>query len=153
MDLAHFLVTAKTRTYASGRNAVQLADGSKELAYRQDQWGYRDRYFGFDPFAGGEIVWLEGSPVWAMNYYGRTLIDWLPTDTVSSTDIFTFLRGALREIAADRPYRGPTRFQEGDFEYSDVSCGDLDAFAGVETILYRNHEVYHLEYHGGALGK
>jgi len=153
MDLARFLVAAKSHTYAGGDTAVQLADGTRELTYQQGEWYYRDRYVGFDPFAGGEIVRHAGSPIWAMNYYGRTLSDLQAADAVSATDIYTFLQRAMREITVDRPYRGPTRFREGDFEYSDVSSGDLDAFTGVETILYRNHEVYHLEYHGGNLGK
>jgi len=153
MDLGHFLVVAKSHTYAGGGDVVQLADGSKELTYRQGEWCYRDRYVGFDPFAGGEIVRLSGSAVWAMNYYGRTLIDLHTADAVSATDIYTFLQRAMREITVDRPYRGPTCFREGDFDYTDVSCGDLDAFTGVETILYRNREVYHLEYHGGNLRK
>jgi len=44
MDLAHFLVVAKSHTYPGGGRAVQLTDGSKELAYEQSEWYYREVY-------------------------------------------------------------------------------------------------------------
>ena len=44
MDLAHFLVVAKSHTCPGGGRAVQLTDGSKELAHEQSEWYYREVY-------------------------------------------------------------------------------------------------------------
>ena len=149
MELAQFLVKAKLAGYASQgeANERKLDDGSKELTVAGDGFFYRDRYFGFDPFVGEEIVFQASRAVWAMNYYGEMV-----KDTAPAQQVYGFLRQAMRQVTADRPFRGPSRFQQGDIEYRDESQGNLDRFRGVEVILYQGQEVYRLVYHGGRVG-
>ena len=61
-QLSKFLVKAKINTYAlSGENEEKvLFDESKEFEFEEKEFKYRDRYFGFDPFIGQEIVWQNG---------------------------------------------------------------------------------------------
>ncbi len=148
MDLAKFLIQAKTNTYASGESAPKsvLTDGCKELIYCEDNFKYRDRYFGHNPFMGEEIVWRGDEMIWGMNYYGT-----VRSDKISSRKVYNFLKKAMRQVGAERPFRGPSNFKEGDFEYVDKSHGDINMFRGVETILFKGQEVYKLYYHGGCM--
>ncbi len=146
MELNEFLVKAKVNTYAtSGEGGERiLEDGSKELVYEEGGFKYRDRYFGFGPFAGEEIVWKDGRPFWAMNYYGSPVSGAVPAEK-----FYEFLKRALRKVTREKPFRGPDNFKEGDFEYINESEGGVGDFAGIEMILCRGEEVYKLSYHGG----
>jgi hypothetical protein len=148
MELRQFLVRAKTGTYASEGEGDEriLADGSKELTFQENEFKYRDRYFGFAPFVGEEVVWREGKVVWAMNYYGTVFGETVPADQV-----YRFLGKAMRQLQEDRPFRGPRSFEEQDFQYIDESEGTVENFIGVERILYQGQEVYRLDYHGGCV--
>ncbi len=145
MELAKFLVNAKISTYASvgEREEKVLEDGSYELTYEEGEYKYRDRYFGFNPFIGEEVVWQNGKIIWAMNYYGGI------TSEIPAKEIYAFLKKAMRQVKEDRPFRGPGNFREGDFEYIDESEGDVNNFIGAERILYKGKEVYKLSYQGG----
>lgn len=149
MELAQFLVRAKSGAYASGGGAGQeriLEDGFKELVYQAGGFTYRDRYIGYNPFVGEEVVWQAGHLVWAMNYYGLIL-----SERVPAGQVYPFLQHAMQQVKEDRPFRGPRLYQEGDFEYRDESQGTLNSFTGVERILYQGEEVYRLDYHGGVV--
>ena len=149
MELAQFLVKAKLAGYASQEavNEKMLDDGSRELTVDGEEFHYRDRYLGFNPFVGEEVVFHGGKVVWAMNYYGEILNDAAP-----AKQIYGFLQQAMRQVGEDRPFRGPSRFLQGDLEYHDESQGDIDQFTGVEVIFYQGREVYRLVYHGGRVG-
>ena len=146
MELSKFLVKAKIATYASEGEANErvLEDGAKELTFESDDFKYRDRYYGFNPFVGEEIVWQNNKIVWSMNYYGKII-----SLTVSAKQIYEFLKSAMRQIKEDRPFRGPNNFKSGDFEYIDESTGDVNDFSGTERILFKGQEIYILFYHGG----
>ena len=148
MELSEFLIKAKTGTYASNgeANEQKLPDGSLELTYNAGEFSYRDRYFGFDPFSGQEIVFQNGNAIWSMNYYGRTVDKKYPAE-----QIYAFLQKAMRQVKPERPFRGPSTFAEGDFMYNDESSGTLENFSGVERILFNRHKVYTLKYHGGTI--
>jgi len=145
-ELSEFLVKAKVNSYASGGEGSGriLEDGGKEFVFEEGRFKYRDRYFGFSPFTGQEIVWLDGKEIWAMNYYGR-----ITSDVVSAKQIYMFLRKSMRQVSCDRPFRGPKSFKEANFEYIDENEGTLEDFRGLERILFRGKEVYRLYYHGG----
>ncbi len=147
MELAKFLVKAKISTYASvgEREEKVLEDGSYELTYEEGEFKYRDRYFGFNPFIGEEVVWQNGKITWAMNYYGGV------TSEIPAKEIYAFLKKAMRQVKEDRPFRGPRNFKEEDFEYIDESEGNINNFSGTERILYKGKEVYKLYYHGGLI--
>jgi len=149
MSLREFLVKAKAKTYASEgeRNGRQLEDGGTELTFRDAKYVYRDRYYGVNPFAGEEIVWQDGRTVWAMNYHGG-----VTDDAILPADVYLFLRSALRNVEAARPFRGgPREFSDGLYTYRDQNTGDLDRFSGREAISFQGREVYSLHYHGGSL--
>lgn len=148
MDLREFLIQAKARTYASGESAVKttMDDGCFELTYQAEGFSYRDRYFGGNPFLGEEVVFQDGAVIWGMNYHG-----YLTRESASAVEVYGFLQRAMRRVEAERPFRGPRFYQEGDFEYRDESQGALEAFSGVERIFYHAEEVYRLNYHGGAV--
>jgi hypothetical protein len=148
MELVEFLIKAKLHGYASAgeRNETTLDDGGKQLTYSEGPYQYRDRYFGFNPFIGEEVVWQDGRIVWGMNFYGAVL-----DETISAGAMYRFLQQAMRQVQPDRPYRGPEYFRTGDWEYCDASRGTVERFTGVETIRYQGREVYRLEYQGGAV--
>ena len=148
MELDEFLIKAKTGTYASNSeaNEQKLADGCLELTYSEGEFSYRDRYFGFDPFVGQEIVFQDGKAIWSMNYYGRTVDKKYP-----AAQIYAFLQKAMRQVTLERPFRGPSTFEEGAYMYNDESTGTVESFSGVERILFNRHKVYRLKYHGGMI--
>jgi hypothetical protein len=146
LKLEEFLVKAKSNAYATGGEGGErvLADGCKELAFQEGHFNYRDRYFGWNPFAGEEVVWRDDKVIWAMNYYGIVLHEAVPAGQV-----YRFLRQALQQVTGDRPFRGPSYLRDADFEYRDVSQGTVERFTGSERIYYQGQEIYCLDYHGG----
>jgi hypothetical protein len=144
MKLEQFLVKAKVSAYASGGEAGILADGCKELTFQEGPFKYRDRYFGWNPFVGEEVVWEDDQIAWAMNYYGLVF-----DEVVPAGQVYAFLQEAMNQVKEDRPFRGPQRFAKGDFEYTDESQDDVERFSGIERITYQGREIYRLDYHGG----
>lgn len=149
MEFVAFLLKAKLKTYATGGegNERDLEDGAREMSYREGEFFYRDRSFGFTPFVGEEVVWQNDRVVWAMNYYGM-----VTDESVPAGDIYHFLQKALQQVSAERPFRGPHEFREGDYLYQDTSEGDIAQFSGEETIFFQKTQVYLLTYHGGRVG-
>src|SRR5262245_52784991 len=79
-ELNEFIVRAKSATYVGNGEPVSPCRlGSHDLRFEDGWWAYHDSYFGGSDFIGEEVVYLEGRPVWAMNYYGRILRDDLIT--------------------------------------------------------------------------
>lgn len=150
MELRDFLAKAKINTYASngGGGEKTIEDGGKELIYEDSEWKYRDRYFGFNPFIGEEVVWKNNKVVWGMNYYGRVV-----SVKVDVRQVYQFLQKAMRLVKIERPFRGPNDFREGEWKYRDESNGTIDKFEGIETIYFQEEKVYELKYHGGKIGK
>jgi len=145
-QLSKFLIKAKINTYASSGEKGEkiLPDGSKEFEFEEKEFKYRDRYFGFNPFIGEEIVWQNEEVVWGMNYYGEIVSEIIPAKS-----IYHFLQEALKKIPDDKPFRGPDNFKKGDFEYINKVEGIVEKFKGEETIFYKEQLVYRLSYHGG----
>lgn len=146
-ELRKFLVKAKKATYASGTDAEELGESSKKFVFQEGDFRYQDIYFGSDSFIGEEIVWKDETPVWGMNYFGRTV-----SDKVSSDEVYRFLRKAMRKVSEEQPFRGPKEFEQGDFRYTTTVEGEVNSFHGVEEIFYKYNKVYVLRYHGGMIG-
>jgi len=144
MKLPEFLTEAKRATYAGNGAEKKLPDGSRELNYEKGQLKYRDRYFGSKLFSGQEIIFNKDKPVWSMNYYGKSIKEFIFTE-----GIYSFLRKALSKVAEDSPFRGPKKFAEGLWGYENKWEGNLDEFSGEEKIFYKDKLVYKLRYHGG----
>ncbi len=145
-ELARFLVEAKRNTYASqmGKTASSRK-GSKDLAYEKGGYRYLDSYFGEKDFSGQEVVYLDGVPVWSMNYYGRMTRDEVPPGFIET------LREALRAVEEARPYRGSAEHVRGDYTYHCRSDGTVLSFQGRESIELEGREVYDLLFHGGQI--
>ena len=150
MDLKNFLVKAKINTYASAGEGGEkvLEDGGREFVYKESKWVYRDKYFGFSPFVGQEVVWENNVITWGMNYYGCII-----SSNVDSKQLYHFLMQSLRLVSSERPFRGPDKFQKEEWVYVNESQGNTDNFNGIETIFLKNKKVYELRYHGGVIGK
>lgn len=146
LELRKFLVQAKRNTYASSGEGGEkvLADGSKEFEFRSGDFRYRDRYFGYNPFIGEEVVFYKGKAVWAMNYSGKVVSDEMP-----ASEIYQFLQNALLRVQQDKPFRGPAQFQEGAFRYTNEVRGNIKDFFGTERIYIKDIEIYRLDFNGG----
>ncbi len=145
MNLAQFLVKAKTSTYVSqGEGGEKIInDGCKELTFKEKNLEYRDRYYGSNPFIGEEVIFKDNKAIWVMNYCGKV--------TSSEVDIkkpYGFLKEAMSNVKVERPFRGPTKHSKGDFIYNDSSKGIINKFIGMEKISYKGKCVYELTYHG-----
>jgi hypothetical protein len=148
MDISQFLVEVRLNVYTGegDEEGVILEDGCRELAYSLNEFSYRDRSMGFNPFIGEELVWQAGRLYWGMNYFGKVI-----SENVPSSQVLNFLKQAIRQVHSRRPFRGPDYFRAGSFTYVDTSHRVLDSFTGEEVIYFRDQQVYRLVYHGGRL--
>jgi hypothetical protein len=146
--LARFLVEAKKHTYAQGDKAAvkSVLAGTHQLEYAQGPFLYRDIYVGEAQFAGQEMVYESGKPVWTMSYAG-TLPPGLDSKDVDAA--VRLLHIALMRVAAEEPFRGPGRVDDGAYSYTNRVQGKLDSFFGDETISRGGTKLYELHYGGG----
>ncbi len=145
-DFKSFIVKAKIETYAGyGEFSEASRPASHDLHYKSGDLLYIDTYLGGFNFAGEEAVWINSSPIWAMNYYGRMLISEIPEG------FSDFLKESLRNVPFDHPYRGPEVYSKGDYKYLCSWKGEISFFSGQETILLKGVPVYELLFHGGSI--
>ena len=137
MSIATFLVKAKIAGYATAGEGGErdVEDSGKSLSFESGEYRYRDLYYGFNPFAGEEVVWQKNEPIWTMNYYGA-----VTSSAIEPIEVFRFLKLPLQQVSEDRPFRGPSEFSDKDFSYFDESIGDLFSFRGKEKILFKEVE-------------
>ena len=141
--LLDFLLRAKQNTYAAkAAESAPSRPNSHDLSYAEGDYLYLDTYLGGERFSGEEAVWLEGKPVWAMNYSGRVLDGRFNGD---------FLKHALLLVPSERPYRGPESYQEGDLSYACRVTGSPDWYQGYEEIRFGDALVYECFFHGGSV--
>lgn len=142
-DIRMFLIRAKNSTYITGSNTSSPSKpASRDYLYSKGDYTYTDTYMGEEHFAGEEAVWVEGTPVYAMNYYGQILSE--------NFDI-AFLKEMLSLVSYERPFRGPEYHQKGDYAYHCQVHGDFDCFHGEEIIYCKQEKVYFCMFHGGSL--
>jgi len=146
-ELKDFLVKAKKVTYAAGGNIEEKVnlDMSTTFLFEDGDWKYHDNYFGGEPYGGREVVHYKESPVYIMTYYGDVKL----IAPVVLEQVYEVLIGALNLITSDYPYRGPKRFEKGDFVYTNSHEGEIDSFSGEEIIVYKDQEIYRAKYMGG----
>jgi len=151
--LSAFLVEAKRRTYAGldddATVPAQIFPGSKQLEYREGDLSYPDIYFGMNYFVGQEVVQAGERVIWSMSYAGGLSPG--ISDRREVLAIYAFLRKALLGIGAERPFRGPLQFEEGDFRYLNAPEGDVSEFHGEEQIFRAGTRAYRLRYGGGII--
>lgn len=142
-DIRMFLIRAKNSTYITGSNTSSPSKpASKDYCYSEGDYTYTDTYMGEEHFAGEEAVWIEGTPVYAMNYYGQILSENFDID---------FLKEMLSLVSYERPFRGPEYHQKGDYAYHCQVHGDFNCFHGEEIIYCKQEKVYFCMFHGGSL--
>ena len=110
---------------------------------------YHDTYFGGTNFIGEEVVYIDNQTYWAMNYYGVTLDESLGEEAMDNA-----LRPALMNVGKDKtiiPVRGPKEFINGEYKYLFEVTGDINCFAGVETIYKNGKKIYELKCNGGLI--
>lgn len=150
MNLREFLIEAKKGTYAN-ENVEKVEStrvGSKDYEYKSNNMVYHDTYFGGLCFIGEEVVYENDNPIWAMNYYGRTLDMNLSEEAMDKA-----LRPALMQVGSDDiiPVRGPKEYANGEYKYTFEVTGDLNSFEGEENIYKGENKVYTLNCHGGRI--
>jgi hypothetical protein len=151
--LSAFLVAAKRRTYAGLDDDATVSEpllrGSKQLEYSEHDLSYRDIYFGMAFFVGQETVTARERVIWSMSYAGGVSPD--ISDRAMFLAIYAFLRRGLLAVSEERPFRGPPRFEEGNFRYENISEGSISDFHGTERVYRAGKQVYGLRYNGGTL--
>jgi hypothetical protein len=141
--LVSFLLRAKKSTYAAhGAEAPSSRPNSHDLRYAEGDLLYIDTYLGGLSFAGEEAIWVDGVPVWTMNYCGRVLDHRFNGD---------FLKRALLLVPEESPFRGPESYVEQNMAFSCRADGNTDWFQGYEEIRIENQRVYECFYHGGII--
>ena len=147
-DLTRFIVSAKRATYVGdGQRATASRLGSHDLTFAEGRYAYRDSYFGGTDFLGQETVWLDGEPVWAMNYYGYVL----RPDLIDAARAGATIKAALSAMYEEGRFLGGFRWTGEHGVYEDQSEGDTAHFNGREQILVGGVPAYALDYAGGLI--
>jgi hypothetical protein len=143
-----FILRSKAATYVgNGEHVSPCRPGSHDLRFEDGQWAYHDSYFGGSDFIGEEVVYFEGRPVWAMNYYGRIL----RADLITASQAGQMIKASLSRMYREGRFLGGFEHTEQDFTYVDTSNGTVDCFRGRELIRRGELTAYELEYHGGLI--
>jgi hypothetical protein len=146
--LKDFIVRAKAATYiGSGRESGSCRPGSHDLAFHEGAFQYLDSYFGGTDFIGEEVVYFEGKPAWAMNYYGRIL----EPGRISAEEVGNLLKKSLSQLYRENRFLGGFKYVDGIDTYCDTNEGDLHTFMGKEWIERDGTRVYELIYNGGLI--
>src|SRR5512145_3046775 len=119
-ELNAFIVRAKAATYVgSGEPVEPCRLGSHDLRFIDGRWAYHDSYFGGTDFIGEEVVYFDGKPVWAMNYYGRILRD----DLLTGAQAGQMIKASLSRMYGEGRFLGGFEHTENDLTYVDGNEG------------------------------
>jgi hypothetical protein len=147
-ELNAFIVRAKAASYVGdGEHVSPSRLGSHDLRFEDDRWAYHDSYFGGSDFIGEEVVYHQGRPVWAMNYYGRIL----RADLLTAAQAGQMIKASLSRMYREGRFLGGFEYTEQDLTYVDASNGTVDCFRGRELIRRGQETAYELDYHGGLI--
>jgi hypothetical protein len=147
--LNEFIIRAKAASYiGSGEEIVSCRPASHDLEFHAGDYRYLDSYFGGADFIGEEVVYFDGKPVWAMNYYyGRILV----SQAITGAETGQILRKSLSQLYRQNRFLGGFEYAEGRDAYFDTNEGDVASFTGKEWIERDGVRVYELVYHGGLI--
>jgi hypothetical protein len=147
-QLNAFIVRAKAATYVGGgARSPSHRPGSHDLIFHEGAFSYLDSYFGGTDFLGQEVVYYEGKPVWAMNYYGRIL----EPSMITAADAGQIIQESLSRMYQEGRFLGGFEHTTEIGIYVDASEGDVASFTGKEWIVRDSVKVYELIYHGGSV--
>ena len=147
-----FIVKAKAATYVGGGvRSPPCRPGSHDLEFHEGAFSYLDSYFGGTDFIGQEVVYYDGAPVWAMNYYGRIL----EPARIAAADAGWVIQQSLSKLYEQGRFLGGWKHSTDLGTYVDTNEGDVASFTGVEWITRevdgKDVRVYELVYHGGLI--
>lgn len=143
-----FIIEAKAHTYVgSGQPSLAHRPGAHDLEYHRAPFAYLDSYFGGADFIGEEVVYCEGQPLWAMNYYGRIL----KPESIEAAEAGQIIKASLTAMYGEGRFLGGFVHETHGCVYHDASSGDFTAFTGREWIERDGVMVYELHYHGGLI--
>jgi hypothetical protein len=147
--LRTFVVRAKAATYVGGgAKSRPCRPGSHDLRFAEGEFAYLDSYLGRSDFIGEEVVYYQGRPTWAMNYYGRIL----EPARITAAEAGQIIQESLSHMYREGRFLGGFEHTTaGGDTYVDTSQGDLTAFTGKEWIVRAGVRVYELVYHGGLI--
>jgi len=146
--LHDFIIRAKAATYVGGgQHAPACRPGSHDLKFDEGDWAYIDSYFGGRDFIGEEVVYLQGKPVWAMNYYGRIL----RADLITPAQAGQVIKASLSKMYSEGRFLGGFENRYEGFIYNDTSEGSVTSLRGRESISLHGETTYELFYHGGLI--
>jgi len=147
-SLYDFIVRAKAATYVGGgEHAPACRPGSHDLKFDEKDWSYLDSYFGGRDFIGEEVVYFQGKPVWAMNYYGSIL----RVDLITPAQAGEVIKASLSRMYSEGRFLGPFEYRHEGFIYFDTNEGSVTSLRGREFISCRGETAYELFYHGGLI--
>ena len=130
-ELNTFIVRAKAATYVgNGEPVTPCRSGSHDLRFSDGKWAYHDSYFGGSDFIGEEVVYFDGKPVWAMNYYGRILRE----DLLTAAQAGQMIKASLSRMYNESRFLGGFEHMENDLTYVDTNEGNMESFHGRECI-------------------
>lgn len=144
-ELIQFIAKAHRHTYAAPKETrekhrlkIPVLPGHVDYRFSDGAWSYHDSYAGQLRAPGREVVFFEDLPVWSMSYAGMIKDDFKN----DAGEIYVFLRKALMNFDDSIPFRGPSSWREGSFEYTFLFEGDVAYFSGRESITRNGVEVF-----------
>ena len=145
--LKQFLFDSNQAGYAGGeaKKWLKEKDHSTTIPYVKGEWKSQDNFFGGEPYGGRLVVFYQDRPVWIMVYYG-----WVEQGT-DPNPIYEVLRGALKNMPKQGPFRGPKKFFLGELHYLNKWQGDVDSYSGEEKIFQGKKLLYQANYRGGLI--
>ncbi len=142
-DLKQFLYQANTHGYGSSNiSEEKLENGEHVIRFSDNNFEFKDVYYGGEPYAGQEVIFYDGRAVWAMQYRGEII------EGEDFAPIYAFLGKALSNTSVGLP-RGIDGFSENDFLYSFTMSGNIENFSAQEKIFHGGKVVYRAKFLGG----
>lgn len=143
--LKQFLIDSNAAGYAGGESKkwIKESDESTTIPFEQGAWKSHDNFFGGEPYGGRTVVFYEGKPYWMMVYYG-----WV-AEGQETDPVYGILRGALKQMPEEAPFRGPKQYEENGLVYTNSWDGDVERFSGEEKITRGEDVIYQANYMGG----
>lgn len=139
-NLAEFIVEANKETWAADKGEVEpFLPNHKMHRYKRDSWELIDDYSGYFRAPGITVVSYKEMPSWHMYYGGTGMIE---GQYERVKDAFQFLREALMHVTPELPFRGPTRYKNGDWLYTFNMRGNIEDGTWVEKINNKKDLVF-----------
>lgn len=147
-QLNAFIVRAKAHSYVGdAKKSLSYRPGSHDIQFHEEPFAYLDSYYGGTDFIGQEVVYFQGEPVWAMNYYGKILAPTL----IHAAQAGHIIKVSLSKLYEEGRFLGGFVCEVDDCTYTDTNEGAVESFTGKEWITRQGRQVYELVYHGGLI--